>query len=112
MAELRTLTSSRQQRVLLRLLSSAYGTAPWVLTPDLLGYHCAEEGLSAPEAVRLAEDVLAAGVELYMVDVTVAHDGQPTSTFRPLKSQDALGRVRAYVETEALRALARQGVQP
>ena len=110
MAELRTLTSSRQQRVLLRLLSSAYGSASWVLTLDTLGYHCVAEGLSAPEAVRLTEDVLAAGVEMYAVEVSVAHDGQTTSTFRPLGSQDAAGRVRAYVETEELRARARSSV--
>lgn len=113
MAELRTLTQSRQQRVLLRLLSCAYTTPSWVLTPGLLGHHCVEEGLSEPEAARLAEDVIAADVTMYAVDVqTDPATSQTTTTHRPLGTQDAVGQVRAHLATEGLREQARRAAQP
>lgn len=106
-------TSSRQQRVLLRLLASAYGTPSWVLTPDLMGHHCSAEGLSAPEAVRLAEDVIASGVVLFRVLPGKTFTGPAMSghstTLVPLGAQEATGEVRAYVETAELRAIARRG---
>lgn len=110
---LKTRTSSGHRRALMRMLALVTADQDGALTCADVVDCCVSEGLTPEECVDLLADMFAAGAVVQHEDGEADQGADPDNPFaRRVGEADAIGRVRAGLETLWSRAEARASVTP